>query len=133
MTQAIDYLSKATGKRPVGFRAPSWAFSPHTLGHVLKAGFLYDSSMMAMDEPYEIRADGKPTGLVELPIEWILDDFPYYSGNASGSLPRRSGVPDLQGRVRRGLPGAHDGDHHAAPPCVRTPVQALSSKGSSPT
>jgi peptidoglycan/xylan/chitin deacetylase (PgdA/CDA1 family) len=92
MMRSIEYLSKATGKRPVGFRAPSWAFSPHTLGHVLKAGFLYDSSMMAMDEPYEIMADGKPTGLVELPIEWILDDFPYYSGNASGSLPSPEAV-----------------------------------------
>jgi peptidoglycan/xylan/chitin deacetylase (PgdA/CDA1 family) len=87
LTQSIEYLTKVTGKRPVGFRAPSWAFSPHTLGLIRKAGFLYDSSLMAMDEPYEIVADGQPTGLIELPIEWILDDFPYFSGNASGSLP----------------------------------------------
>ncbi len=87
LTQSIAYLTKVTGKRPVGFRAPSWAFSPHTLGLIRKAGFLYDSSLMAMDEPYEIVADGQPTGLIELPIEWILDDFPYFSGNASGSLP----------------------------------------------
>jgi peptidoglycan/xylan/chitin deacetylase (PgdA/CDA1 family) len=92
MTRAIDYLTKAIGKRPAGYRAPSWAFSEHTLGQILKAGFLYDSSMMAMDEPYELLADGKPTGLVELPIEWILDDFPYYSGNASGSLPSPEAV-----------------------------------------
>ena len=87
LTQAIAYLTKATGKRPVGYRAPSWAFSPNTLSQILKAGFLYDSSFMAMDEPYELVQHGKPTGLIELPIEWILDDFPYYSGNASGSLP----------------------------------------------
>ena len=87
LTQSIEYLTKVTGKRPVGFRAPSWAFSPHTLGLIRKAGFLYDTSLMAMDEPYEIVADGQPTGLIELPIEWILDDFPYFSGNASGSLP----------------------------------------------
>lgn len=92
MTRSIEYLTKAIGKRPVGYRAPSWAFSLHTLGHILKAGFLYDSSMMAMDEPYEIVADGSATGLVELPIEWILDDFPYYSGNASGSLPSPEAV-----------------------------------------
>jgi peptidoglycan/xylan/chitin deacetylase (PgdA/CDA1 family) len=92
LAQSIDYLTTAIGKRPVGYRAPSWAFSPHTLGQILKAGFLYDSSMMAMDEPYEVLADGKPTGLVELPIEWILDDFPYYSGNASGSLPSPEAV-----------------------------------------
>jgi peptidoglycan/xylan/chitin deacetylase (PgdA/CDA1 family) len=87
LTQSIDYLTKAAGKRPVGYRAPSWAFSPHTLGQLIKAGFLYDSSLMAMDEPYELVADGKPTGLVEIPIEWILDDFPYFGGNAGGALP----------------------------------------------
>ena len=54
LNQAIDYLTKATGKRPVGYRAPAWAFSEHTLGLIRKAGFLYDSSLMAMDEPYEI-------------------------------------------------------------------------------
>jgi peptidoglycan/xylan/chitin deacetylase (PgdA/CDA1 family) len=92
LTQSIEYLTKAAGTRPVGFRAPSWVFSPHTLGLIREAGFLYDSSMMAMDEPYEIVADGKPTGLVELPIEWILDDYPYFSGNASGSLPSPEAV-----------------------------------------
>jgi peptidoglycan/xylan/chitin deacetylase (PgdA/CDA1 family) len=92
LTQAIDYLTKAMGKKPVGYRAPSWAFSPYTLGQIRKAGFLYDSSMMAMDEPYELVEHGKPTGMVELPIEWILDDFPYYSGNASGSLPSPEAV-----------------------------------------
>jgi peptidoglycan/xylan/chitin deacetylase (PgdA/CDA1 family) len=92
LTQSIEYLRQATGQRPVGFRAPSWAFSGHTLELILKAGFLYDSSMMAMDEPYEVLADGRATGLVELPIEWILDDFPYYSGNASGSLPSPEAV-----------------------------------------
>jgi peptidoglycan/xylan/chitin deacetylase (PgdA/CDA1 family) len=92
LTQAIDYLTKAIGKRPVGYRAPSWAFSPNTLSQVLKAGFLYDSSFMAMDEPYELVQNGKPTGLTELPIEWILDDFPYYSGNASGSMPSPEAV-----------------------------------------
>jgi len=43
---------------------------------VAKAGFLYDSSLMASDDAYEIVLDGKPTGVVELPIEWILDDYP---------------------------------------------------------
>jgi peptidoglycan-N-acetylglucosamine deacetylase len=92
LTQAIDYLTKAVGKRPVGYRAPSWAFSPNTLSQILKAGFLYDSSFMAMDEPYELVQDGKPTGLTELPIEWILDDFPYYGDEASGSAPSPEAV-----------------------------------------
>jgi len=95
LTQAIEYMTKAIGKRPVGYRAPSWAFSPYTLGQIRKAGFLYDSSMMAMDEPYELVENGTPTGLTELPIEWILDDFPYYSGNASGSMPSPESVVQI--------------------------------------
>lgn len=28
------------------------------------------------DRPYELLVDGEPTGMVELPVEWILDDAP---------------------------------------------------------
>jgi hypothetical protein len=38
----------------------------------------YDSSMMADDRPYLLLSEGAPTGLVELPVEWILDDWPYF-------------------------------------------------------
>jgi peptidoglycan-N-acetylglucosamine deacetylase len=87
LTQSIEYLTKATGKRPVGFRAPAWEFSQSTLDQIRKAGFLYDSSFMAMDEPYELLANGQKTGMIELPINWIADDYPYYEPEANGSLP----------------------------------------------
>ena len=95
LTQAIDYLTKATGKRPVGYRAPSWQFSSWTPGQVKAAGFLYDSSLMASDDAYEILIDGKPSGVVELPIERILDDFPYFGGNADGSNPAPAAVLEV--------------------------------------
>jgi peptidoglycan/xylan/chitin deacetylase (PgdA/CDA1 family) len=85
LDQAIAYLTKATGKRPVGYRAPSWAFSPVTLDLILKKGFLYDSSLQALDEPYEIVSRGKPTGLVELAIDWTLTETPYLGQN--GRMP----------------------------------------------
>ena len=72
MDQAIEYLTKATGKRPVGYRAPAWAFSENTLGLIRKKNFFYDSSLQAMDEPYEIVSNGEATGLVELGIDWTL-------------------------------------------------------------
>ena len=72
LDQAIEYLTKVTGKRPLGYRAPSWAFSMATLDLIQKKGFLYDSSLQALDEPYEIMSRGKPTGIVELPIDWTL-------------------------------------------------------------
>lgn len=76
LQQAVERMTKLTGKRPVGYRAPSWNFSDNTLGLLIEMGFLYDSSLMADDRPYEILASGEPTGLVELPVEWIQDDAP---------------------------------------------------------
>jgi peptidoglycan-N-acetylglucosamine deacetylase len=85
LNQAIDYLTKATGKRPVGYRAPGWAFSQYTMGLIRKAGFLYDSSLQAMDEPYEIVSNGQPTGMVELSIDWTLTETPYLG--RGGTMP----------------------------------------------
>jgi peptidoglycan/xylan/chitin deacetylase (PgdA/CDA1 family) len=85
LDQAIDHLTKATGKRPVGYRAPSWAFSGITLDLIQKKGFLYDSSLQALDEPYEIVSRGKPTGIVELAIDWTLTETPYLGQN--GRMP----------------------------------------------
>ena len=86
LREAIERLTKSMGKRPVGYRAPSWAFSQYTMQQLQEAGFLYDSSLMASDDAYEIGVAGKPSGTVELPIEWIVDDYPYFGG-ANGSLP----------------------------------------------
>jgi len=85
LKQSIDYFTKVTGKRPVGSRTGGWAISPYTIGIEQKLGLLYDSSMMAMDEPYELVTNGKPTGLVELPVTWVQDDAPYFGRN--GALP----------------------------------------------
>jgi peptidoglycan/xylan/chitin deacetylase (PgdA/CDA1 family) len=95
LTQAIELLTKATGKRPVGYRAPSWQFSFWTMKQVKDAGFLYDSSLMASDDAYELLLDGQPTGVIELPIERILDDFPYFGGGASGSNPSQQDVFEI--------------------------------------
>jgi peptidoglycan/xylan/chitin deacetylase (PgdA/CDA1 family) len=86
LNDAIASLTKSTGKRPVGYRAPSWAFSPYTMQQVKEAGFLYDSSLMASDDAYEILLAGKPSGVVELPIAWILDDYPHLAV-PGGAMP----------------------------------------------
>jgi peptidoglycan/xylan/chitin deacetylase (PgdA/CDA1 family) len=85
ISQAMDLLEKQWGRRPVGNRNPSWTMSTHTIGLLKKAGVLYDSSLQAMDEPHEILLDGQPTGLIELPVNWIIDDSPMYG--ASGDFP----------------------------------------------
>ena len=84
MNRAADTLERISGKRPVGLRTPSWDFTPHTLQICREMGLLYDSSLMADDEPYELLEDGEPTGLVELPVEWIKDDAPYMNMDRRG-------------------------------------------------
>ncbi len=84
--KAIDYVTKAVGRRPVGFRSAAWDLSGATVDIVRDLGFLYDSSLMADDSPYELIVDGKETSLVELPVEWILDDWPYFQLAWSANL-----------------------------------------------
>ena len=95
LNQSLELLTKMTGRKPVGYRAPSWQFSFWTLQQIKEAGFLYDSSLMASDDAYELLLDGQPTGLVELPIERILDDFPYFGGGANGSNPSLAAVYEV--------------------------------------
>ncbi len=79
--RAADTLEKITGIRPVGMRTPSWDFSYETLKIERELGLLYDSSLMADDDPYELVEEGEPTGIVELPVEWIRDDAVYFNMN----------------------------------------------------
>ena len=78
LTKAVAELTQMTGVKPTGYRAPSWNFSPNTLSILRDMGFRYESSLMADDSPYELLQQGQPTGIVELPVEWILDDAPLF-------------------------------------------------------
>jgi len=84
--RSADMLEKVSGQRPVGIRTPSWDFSPNTLAITRDMGLLYDSSLMADDDCYELLLDGQPTGVVELPVEWIRDDAVYFNMNRFASL-----------------------------------------------
>lgn len=88
ISQAMTLLEKMTGKRPTGNRNPSWTMSVHTMDLLKKAGLLYDSSLQAMDEPHDVLIDGQSTGIVELPVNWILDDAPFLPATASLPSPR---------------------------------------------
>jgi peptidoglycan-N-acetylglucosamine deacetylase len=78
MMRAAETLEKITRIRPVGLRTPSWDFSPNTLRIEKEMGLLYDSSLMADEDCYELLLDGAPTGIVELPVEWVRDDAVYF-------------------------------------------------------
>ena len=84
--RSAETLARVTGTRPLGMRTPSWDFSPATLTIQREMGLLYDSSLMADDDPYELNQDGEPTGIVELPVEWIRDDAVYFNMNRFQAL-----------------------------------------------
>jgi peptidoglycan/xylan/chitin deacetylase (PgdA/CDA1 family) len=94
----IELIENRTGRRPTGYVAPWWEFSPVTNELLLERGIKYDHSLMHRDfEPYYVRVGdswtkidyakgardwmkplvrGTETDLVEIPASWYLDDLP---------------------------------------------------------
>lgn len=105
--RARDVLARLSGREPVGMRTASWDFSPSTLKIIREMGLVYDSSLMADSEPYELTEDGEPTGIVEVPPEWIRDDAVYFNMDRMSAL-RPYTAPDAVFDIfRRELEGAH--------------------------
>ncbi|MBS0362655.1 MAG: polysaccharide deacetylase [Proteobacteria bacterium] len=86
MLRSAETLERLTGQPIRGLRTPSWDFSPYTLKIAKEMGLAYDSSLMADDDCYELLMDGEPTGVVELPVEWIRDDAVYFGMNRFAGL-----------------------------------------------
>ncbi|MBN8945449.1 MAG: polysaccharide deacetylase [Rhizobiales bacterium] len=86
MLRSAETLEKITGIRPVGLRTPSWDFSPNTLRIEKEMGLLYDSSLMADEDCYELMLEGEPSGVIELPVEWVRDDAVYFMMHRFQSL-----------------------------------------------
>lgn len=106
MLRAADTLEKVSGARPLGIRTPSWDFSPSTLRIIVEMGLAYDSSLMADDDCYELMMDGQPTGVVELPVEWIRDDAVYFGMNRFAGLRPYTPPAAVLDIFRRELEGA---------------------------
>ncbi|HYF55886.1 MAG TPA: polysaccharide deacetylase [Salinarimonas sp.] len=105
--RARDTLARLSGVEPVGMRTASWDFSPHTLAIIREMGLLYDSSLMADTEPYELLEAGEPTGVVEVPPEWIRDDAIYFNMDRMSALRPYTPPEAVFDIFRRELEGAH--------------------------
>ncbi len=108
MLRSADALEKVTKVRPVGIRTPSWDFSPHTLRIESEMGLAYDSSLMADEDCYELLLDGKPTGIVELPVEWLRDDAVYFMMHRFQSLRPQIAPADVFDIFRREFDAAYE-------------------------
>lgn len=89
LRKSADALTGVTGTRPLGYRSPAWDLSPNTIEVLESHGFLYDSSLMADDyRVYRPRKGdqitehgltrGRESSIVEFPVAWELDDYPYF-------------------------------------------------------
>ena len=98
LDRCIDLVTELSGRRPTGYVAPWWEFSPVTNELLLERGIKYDHSLMHNDfHPYYVRVGdswtkidyskhpdhwmkplvrGEETALVEIPANWYLDDLP---------------------------------------------------------
>lgn len=96
--RCIGLIEGIAGRRPVGYAAPWWEHSDNTTGILQKKGLKYDHSLMHRDfECYYLRAGdrwtpidygqdpdywmkplvrGTETDIVEVPVNWHLDDIP---------------------------------------------------------
>ena len=108
MLRSADTLEKITGVRPVGIRTPSWDFSPNTLAIEKEMGLAYDSSLMADEDCYELLLDGTPTGIVELPVEWVRDDAVYFMMHRFQSLRPYTPPADVLDIFRREFEAAYE-------------------------
>jgi peptidoglycan/xylan/chitin deacetylase (PgdA/CDA1 family) len=77
LEKGIEILEKLTGCRPQGYRSPSWDFSDQTLELLQEYRFRYSSNFMDSDRPY-LHPGDLGQQLVELPVQWLLDDAPFY-------------------------------------------------------
>ncbi len=105
LDRGLEALDRVAGVRPTGYRAPMWDLSWRTPELLHERGFLYDSSLMDADSPYEL-AVGDGRSIVEIPIQWALDDWEQYCylPDVSGS-----GLIERPAKARELWQGEFDG------------------------
>ena len=86
MIKGLEVLEAITGKRPRGYRSPAWELKPTSPALLKKYGLIYDSSLMGDDEPYLIPAGSGGETLVEIPVQWMNDDWPHFGFSSIPAL-----------------------------------------------
>jgi peptidoglycan/xylan/chitin deacetylase (PgdA/CDA1 family) len=76
LQRGTEVLTKLSGKRPRGYRAPYYGLSAATYDLLIEMGFDYDSSLFADDVP--ILLDNGKGRLIEMPVPASVDDYNQY-------------------------------------------------------
>jgi peptidoglycan/xylan/chitin deacetylase (PgdA/CDA1 family) len=77
LVKSMSILTRLTGKGPVGYRAPWFEVNPWTADLLKRHGLSYCASEMGDDVPYT-----HANGLVEIPGQWMLEDWEQFAFNA---------------------------------------------------
>ena len=77
LLRCLAILERRTGVRPRGFRAPWFETNVWTADVLARHGLSYSASEMGDDVPYM-----HPSGVVEIPGQWLLEDWEQFAFNA---------------------------------------------------
>jgi peptidoglycan/xylan/chitin deacetylase (PgdA/CDA1 family) len=77
LVRCMGILDRQTGRRPVGYRAPWFETNRWTADLLQRHGLEYCASEMGDDVPYL-----HSNGLVEIPGQWMLEDWEQFAFNA---------------------------------------------------
>ena len=84
MVKSFEIFGQQLAKQTFGYRSPAWEMTPELFDLLKEFELQYDSSLMGFDHPYEVN------GIVELPVQWLLDDAIFFRYTAG---PRDKGAP----------------------------------------
>ncbi|MDR3456442.1 MAG: polysaccharide deacetylase [Verrucomicrobiae bacterium] len=91
LLRSLEILTRLSGSHPVGFRAPWFEINPWTPRLLKKHNLAYCASEMGDDVPYF-----HDNGLVEIPGQWLLEDWEQFAFNAD---PAWGFIPENCGKV----------------------------------
>lgn len=92
------------GGQVTGYRSPSWDVSADTLDLLEERGITYASQFMDDLRPY--RHPGRR--LIELPVAWMLDDWPYFTWYADNTARTIRSTPEVEVIWREELDGIRE-------------------------
>lgn len=77
LDRSLGILRRHLGRAPAGYRAPWFEINPGTVELLAGRGFVYNASLMSDDVPFV-----HSNGLVEIPGQWMLEDWEQFAFNA---------------------------------------------------
>ncbi|HRK25544.1 MAG TPA: polysaccharide deacetylase family protein [Beijerinckiaceae bacterium] len=105
ITGARETIARLVGQAPTGYQAPGSGLSAETPAVLCDLGFIYESSLMSDDDPFDLTMAGQPTGLVSLPAAAERDDATYWGAGDTAGTTSPHAVFEI---LRRDLERAYD-------------------------